>query len=343
MTVTTPEGASPARPRSTDEALPARTTPRIPLHVAGLGVALPSREVTNADLSTRLDTTDAWIVGRTGIRSRRVCGPGETTTSLAVTAARRALADSGISPAEVGLVVVATGTPDSPCPSTAARVGAQLGLRAGGFDVNGACCGFVHALLSAAALVSTASIGAALVVGSDRYSSLTDPSDRVTSILFGDGAGAAVLTGAIARPDAPGILGVDLGGAPDGLDLIEVPVGSSHLVMDGPELFRRATRGLTASASAALGRATADPDEVDLFVPHQANTRILGAAADRIGIPHEKMVVDLAHRANTSAASIPLALHRAATEGRLHDGDRVLLSSIGAGLSWASAYLRWGR
>ena len=315
-------------------------TPLLAVNVAGLGIALPVRDVPNQELVDRLDTSDAWIVGRTGIASRRISGPGETTTDLATRAAERALADAGVKPHEIDLVVVATSTPDSPCPSTAARVGAALGLRAGGFDINGACCGFVHGMLAAAALVSATPAHTALVVGADRYNTLTDPDDRASAILFGDGAGAMVLTGAAPRPGAPGILGSDLGGAPDGVEVIEVPVGHRYLAMDGPDLFRRATRALTASASAALGRAGAGPDDVDLFVPHQANARIIGAAAERIGIPHERVVVDLALRANTSAASIPLALHTATSEGRLGHGDRVLISSIGAGLTWASAYLR---
>lgn len=319
-----------------------RDTPRPPVRITGVGMALPARGVTNREMAARLDTSDAWIVGRTGIRSRRVAGAGETTTALGSAAAQQAMEAAGVPPSAIDLILVATATPDSACPSTAARIGAELGLRAGGFDVNGACCGFVHAFTTAAALVAETSVSTALVIGVDRFSTLTDPQDRSTSILFGDGAGALVMARGAPRPGAPGILGTDLGGDPTGLDLIEVPLDSPYLSMDGPELFRRATRGLTASASAALGRAGASPSDVDLFIPHQANARIIGAAAERIGIPHERVVLDLAERANTSAASIPLALHGAIRDGRLADGDRILISAIGAGLAWASVYLRWG-
>lgn len=318
-------------------------TPLLGARVVGLGAALPERRVANDELAERLDTDDAWIVGRTGIRARRVAGPGETTTDLATRAARAAIDDAGIAPSSVDLVVVATATPDSSCPSTAARVGAALGLRAGGYDLNAACCGFVLALHGAAALLADGSLGTVLVVGADRFTTLTDPTDRVTAVLFGDGAGAAVVRASEPRPGSPGVLGVDLGGDPDGLAVLEQPPGDRYLAMDGPELFRRATRAMVASSTGALDRAGVGAADIDLFVPHQANARIIRAAADRLGLDDRQVVLDLAERANTSAASIPLALHAARDAGRLAEGSLVLLSSVGAGLGWASLLLRWGR
>ncbi|WP_421118653.1 beta-ketoacyl-ACP synthase 3 [Aquihabitans daechungensis] len=321
---------------------PARA-PLFGLRVSGLGAAVPETRVSNDDLARRLDTSDAWIHERTGIRARRVATGAESTTSLACAAGRRALADAGVAPADVDLVLVATSTADSPCPSTASRVAAGLGLRAGGFDVDGACTGFVHALHAAAALLADPSIRCALVIGAERYTTLIDPDDRATAVLFGDGAGAAVVTRAERRPGAPGILATDLGGDAGAVAVVEVPRGQPYLAMDGAELFRRATRGLVASGRAVLERASATSEDVDLYVPHQANRRIVGAAAARLGISEDRVAFDMAERANTSAASIPLALDAAWRAGALEPGMGVLISGIGAGLAWSSLYLRWGR
>lgn len=328
---------------STGRHEPVGIVPCFPLRVAGLGAALPAQRVTNDDLTQHLDTSDEWITARTGIRARRVAGADETTVALACEAARRALDASGIAVGQVDLVLVATSTPDSACPATATRVAAQLGLRASGFDVNGACSGFVHAFHTAAALLADPSIAIALVIGAERYLSIIDPEDRGTAILFGDGAGAAVLTRCTAEPGAPGVLATDMGGDNTGVGVIEVPPGQTYLTMDGPELFRRAIRGLVASATAALERADATAGDVDLYVPHQANARIVSGAAKRLGIPDDKVIVDMAERANTSAASIPLALEAAERSGALRPGMRVLVSGIGAGLSWSTLYLLWDR
>lgn len=320
--------------------------PREPLiahSVAGLGIATPEQRVTNDDLAARLDTSDEWISTRTGISARRVAGPDESTSALASRAGAAALAAAGMGSEHIGLVVVATSTPDTPCPSTAARVAAELGISSGGFDINGACTGFVHAFLTAAGLLKHLNVDAALVIGAERYLSLIDPDDRSTAVLFGDGAGAAVLAGTDQSPGAPGILASDLGGDPTGLTVLEVPPGQRHLCMDGPELFRRATRGLVASARRTLDRAGATGEDVDLYVPHQANARIITAAAGRLGIEADRVVLDMGERANTSAASIPLALAAAERAGRLEPGMRVLISAIGAGLGWGSIYLRWNR
>jgi 3-oxoacyl-[acyl-carrier-protein] synthase-3 len=317
--------------------------PRFGWRIAGLGAALPALRVTNDELADRLDTSDEWIHARTGIRARRIAGPADSTTSLATSAARSALAAACLPAAAVDLVVVATSTPDSACPSTAARVAAELGVSAGGFDVNGACTGFVYALHAAGALLGDPSIATALVVGADRYTSLLDPEDRGTAILFGDGAGAVVVARGPAGPGDAGVLGSDLGGDPTGVAVVGVPPRERYLAMDGGELFRRAVRGLVTSGAAALAHAGATGGEVDLYVPHQANRRIMVAAADRLGIAPAKLACDLTERANTSAASIPLALDAMHACGRLRPGMRVLLSGVGAGLSWSSLYLRWGR
>ena len=316
--------------------------PRVGFTVCGLGHALPNRRIDNQTLARNLDTSHAWIVGRTGIHARRVADADETTTALAVRAAVEVLGAAGLSPSALDLVVVATSTPDSSCPATASRVAAELGTRGGGFDVNAACCGFVYALHTAVALLAD-TIGTVLVIGADRYSTLADPEDRASAVLFGDGAGAMVLRRSPARPGSSGLLGSDIGGDPRSLSVIEQAPGDRYLSMDGPELFRQATRAMVASAAATMDRSGINPTDLDLFVPHQANARIISAAAERLTIPADRVVLDLAERANTSAASIPLALHSAQSAGRLHDGSTVVVSSVGAGLGWATMALRWGR
>ncbi|MGI8756309.1 MAG: beta-ketoacyl-ACP synthase III [Acidimicrobiales bacterium] len=337
-----PTGQASLRRAGSNPALE-RAVPTFGLRVAGLGAAVPRRRVSNHDLADRLDTSDDWVVARTGIHARRVADADESTVALACEAAEQAIADAGIEAADIDLVIVATSTPDSACPSTSARVSAALGLRASGFDVNGACSGFVHALHAASALLGDPSLGTALVIGAERYTSIIDPDDRGTAILFGDGAGAAVVTRTPPRAGGPGILATDMGGDPTGVAVIEVVPGTPYLAMDGPELFRRATRGLVASACAALDQVGATGDDVDLYVPHQANARIVTAAARRLGIGEDRVVFDMAERANTSAASIPLALEAAQRSAQLQPGMLVLVSGIGAGLSWSTMFLRWDR
>lgn len=318
-------------------------TAALPCRLTGFGAALPRRRETNEDLARTLDTSDDWIAGRTGIRSRHVATT-ESTTHLATTAARRALADADIGVHDVGMVVVATSTPDSPCPSTAARVAHELGCTAVSFDVNSACTGFVHALVVTASLLRTAAGGPthAVVVGADRYRSLTDPADRATTVLFGDGAGAVVLS---SEDDSgcAGIVGVDLGNDPTGLASLEVVPGQRWLRMDGQDVFRRAVRTLVDSGRRALDLAGTDVAEVRRYVPHQANLRIIEAVASRLGIPPERVEVDVVDRANTSAASIPLALHRMVGTDRPDPGDVVLLGAVGAGMGYGSLAVRWGR
>lgn len=331
----TDEGGDPMNP-----ATPPR--PIAPIRIRGFGGALPTRRLTNHDLTATLDTSDEWITTRTGIRARHHAET-ETTTSLALDAGRRALSDAGLEPTDLDLIVVATTTPDSVLPSTAARVAAELGTTAGSFDLNGACTGFIHALLSAAAQLTITGSRRALVVGADRLRSLVDPTDRNTAVLFGDGAGAVVIESTDATPDGPGILATHLAGDPSGVDILEITPGRPFLTMDGPELFRRAVRALVDSGRRVLNDTGLRPDDVDLYLPHQANIRIVQAAANRIGIPENRVVYDMAERANTSAASIPLALESVIAEGRLRPGGTLLLSGIGAGLGWGSLLLRWQR
>ena len=302
--------------------------------IAGWGSALPKTVVTNADLQTRLDTTDAWITERTGIRERRV---GGTTHGLSVEAGRAALESAGARPADVDLLVLSTTTPDRTVPATSAGVQHELGVRGAAFDLNAARSGFVYALVTAHALITTGA-DRALVIGTDTLSRITDPEDRGTAVLFADGSGAVVLE---AAPGEDRVLGWDLGVDGSAVPLLYCDEGE-HIQMDGREVFRRAVRVTVESAQAALERAKLGPDDVGLFVPHQANLRIIEAANQRLRLPMERTAIVLDRTGNTSAASIPMALAEAADAGRLRDGDNVLLCGFGAGMTWGSAVVRWG-
>jgi 3-oxoacyl-[acyl-carrier-protein] synthase-3 len=323
--------------------------------VVGYGTAVPAGIVTNADLEARLDTSDAWIVERTGIRERHVAGPGDTTASLAVAAGRDAVKHAGLDPGAIDLLVLATATPEQPIPHTGAFVGEGIGLGCGSFDLGAGCAGFVYALVAGASMLTAGGLGHVLVVGAETLSRIVDPGDRATGILFGDAA-AAVVLGASEGPDGPGLLAWDLGCDGSAAGLLEIRAGGSrlptssatvaagdhYLRMAGQEVFRRAVRAVVDSALATLAQAKVAPSAVDWFVPHQANARIIAAAGGRLGIPEERTIVNLDRFGNTSAASIPLALAEAAARGQLRPGDLVLLSGFGAGMTWASALLRWG-
>lgn len=310
----------------------------------GLGRSLPATVVTNADLEARLDTSDAWIRERTGIIERRVADPGQTTADLAVAAGADALCGSGVDPADVDVVIVATTTPDTACPATAASVQERLGTAGAAFDLNAACAGFAYALYVGIGMLAAGSVEHVLVIGADRFTALIDPDDRATAILFGDGAGAVLLGGTGDDfGDGPGLLGADLGGDGAARTALYVPPGEAYLSMDGQEVYRRATRALVTSCAKAMRAGGArGPADVDLFVPHQANVRIIDAATRRLHIPAERVMINVDRYGNTSAASVPIALAEASDEGRLRDGGRVLLAGIGAGMAWASLYLRWG-
>jgi 3-oxoacyl-[acyl-carrier-protein] synthase-3 len=298
----------------------------------GLGTAVPDGVLTNADLEACLDTSDAWIVERTGVRERRVAGPDDTTASLAVAAAANALKAAQLVPDDVDMLVLATTTPDQPLPATSALVHAGLGLRCGAFDVSAACAGFVYALVVASSLP-----GNRLVVGSETLTRITDPDDRGTRPLFGDGAGAVVL----AEDGNGALLGWDIGCDSSAVHLLEIPPGERWIQMEGREVFRRAVRAVVESATTAMAKAGVVADDISVFVPHQANVRIIDAAASRLGIPMEKAIVNIDRYGNTSAASVPIALAEAVDAGRIDNGDLVLLSGFGAGMTWASAVIRW--
>lgn len=300
--------------------------------IVGWGSALPEQVVTNHDLAARLDTSDEWVRERTGIEERRV---GTSTTALAVDAGRAALERAEADPASVGAVVVATCTPDATMPATACEVQAALGGTGAALDVNAACAGFVHALVLAAGLTALGT-DRVLVIGAETMSRIVDPDDRNTAVLFGDGAGAVVVD----RAERSDLLAHVLGNDPDGRHLITAPSGGP-LAMEGREVFRRAVRVVVDSGEEAIRRAGLLAADVDLVVPHQANRRILDAAADRLDIPSERWVSIVEHTGNTSAASVPLALAEAAGSGRLRPGDRVLLVGFGAGMSWGATLVRW--
>lgn len=356
--------------------------------VAGWGAALPERRVTNDDLATMLDTSDDWISARTGIRERRVSGPGESTGTLALAAARQALARAGLRGDQIDLVVVCTTTPEQPMPSTAAQVAAAIGSSAGAFDLNAACAGFVYGMVVVGSMIEAGTARRVLLVGADTLTRTVDWTDRGTAVLFGDGAAALVLVadpaarasrtlagrgrlpvaGPLPGPGAPvvvsdddldalpgGLLASDLVDDPLGVDLLAIAAGGSarpasletlaagdhFLRMDGREVFRRAVRAVTDSVQRTLDQAGCTPADVDLFVPHQANARIIDAVVARIGLAPETAVQTVDRHGNTSAASVPLAFGEVADAGRLPDGTLVLTTGFGAGLTVGTSLLRW--
>jgi 3-oxoacyl-[acyl-carrier-protein] synthase-3 len=302
--------------------------------VTGWGVAVPDKVVTNEDLSVSLDTTDTWIVERTGIRERRI---GGTTSALAIAAGAEALQRAERRGAEVDVLVLATSTPEALVPGTSATVQAGLDVAGGAFDVNAACSGFVYGLVVAHGLVASGA-RRVLLIGSETLSTITDWDDRTMAVLVGDGAGAVLLE---STPGPGQLLAWDLGADGSLRHLLTCDHGG-YLYMNGKEIFRHAVRVVVDSSLAALGRAGLRAQDVDLFVPHQANARIITAASARLGIPDDRCVVTIDRYGNTSSASIPLALADALESGRIRDGSVVLLSGFGGGMTWASAVLRWG-
>ncbi len=318
--------------------------------VRGVGHCLPERVVPNSEFEQHLDTSDEWIQTRTGIHQRHFALDGEMTSDLAVRAARQALETSGFGPADIDLIVLATSTPDLTFPSTATKVQSELGIRTGyAFDLQAVCAGFVFALANANALLISGQAKRALVIGAETFSRILDMSDRGTCILFGDGAGALILEAqrqSGGKTDR-GILSADIRSDGSYRELLYVDGGVSatqsagHIRMNGRELFRHAVEKLTESAEASLKKAGLAPGDVDLMVPHQANLRIIRATAKKLGFPEKKIIVTVGRHGNTSAASIPLALHAASAEGRLEEGHVVVAKAIGGGLTWGSVVLRW--
>jgi 3-oxoacyl-[acyl-carrier-protein] synthase-3 len=313
--------------------------------IAGTGSALPKREVTNDELASQVDTTDQWIVERTGIRSRYIAGDGETTASLATDAARRALDHAGVQPSEIDLIVLATATPDQTFPSSATKVQAALGIDdCIAFDVHAVCTGFLYALSVADSMLRSGNAGKALVIGAETFSRILDWEDRATCVLFGDGAGALVLS---AEETDGGILSTKLHADGRHNDLLFVDGGPSttgtvgKLRMKGREVFRHAVVNLADVLNEVLASAGLTAADVDWVVPHQANARILDATARKLGLPSEKIVVTVDRHANTSAASVPLALDTAVKDGRIKRGDVVVLEAMGGGFTWGAAALRY--
>ena len=313
--------------------------------VAGVGSALPKRRIDNEELAATVDTSDQWIVERTGIRSRYVAGEGETTATLARDAAVRALEHAGIDAKDVGLIVLATATPDQTFPSSATKVQAMLGIDdCVAFDVHAVCTGFLYALSIADSMIRSGVAKTALVIGAETFSRILDWEDRATCVLFGDGAGALVLR---AEEGDRGILATRLHADGRHNDLLFVDGGPSttgtvgKLRMKGREVFRHAVVNLADVLNEVLAAAGIESDDVDWVVPHQANARILDATAKKLGLPPEKVVVTVDRHANTSAASVPLALDTAVRDGRIKRGDIVVLEAMGGGFTWGAAALKY--
>ena len=317
-----------------------------PVSITGLGSRVPDRIVTNEELAKHVDTSDEWILERTGIRERRMADPSEALSDLALPACREALAQAGVEGKDVDLVIVATVTPDMMFPSTGAVLADQLDARsAAAYDLSAGCTGFVYALAQGYGMVASGLAARALVVGGDVLSRILDWDDRSTLVLFGDGAGAVVLE---ATPE-PGFIGFELGADGAGGENLWLPGSGSRLFdesqkyvkMNGREVFKFATRILVQSAEDLLEKCEVSIDDVDLYIPHQANMRIIDHATRKLGVPSDRVVINVDRYGNTSSGSIPLALADAAADGRLQPGRLVLMTGMGAGLTWGSTLIRW--
>ncbi|HEX2024942.1 MAG TPA: beta-ketoacyl-ACP synthase III [Actinomycetota bacterium] len=320
--------------------------------IAAVGSALPDRVVTNEDLSKLVDTSDEWIRSRTGIRARRFAGEGDTAASLASDAATRALEAAAVDPAAIDLTIVATVSGDQPLPSTASFVQDRLGITGAAFDLAAACAGFIYATQVGAAQIATGGAGTVLVAGTEVLSRFLDFGDRTTCVLFGDGAGAAVLV----PGEEPGLIGSILENQGKHAHLLEIPAGGSRepatsdtvargdhniRMKDGREVFKRAVVGMADACARLLEKSGHTPDDVSLLVPHQANGRIIASVAQRLSFPMDRVFVDLETVGNTSAASVPIALDHAWRQGRLNPGDLVLTVAFGAGLAYGANLVRW--
>ena len=317
-----------------------------PISISGLGCHVPERVVTNDELATLVDTSDEWIIERTGIRERRIAADDEALTDISMPAARRALEMAGVEPASIDLLIVATVTPDMSFPSSAAILADKLGTPdAAAYDLSAGCTGFVYAIAQAHAMLAAGLAKRALVVGADVLSKILDWTDRSTLVLFGDGAGAVVME----QVEEGGFLGFELGADGGGGASLWLPGSGSRkfddpdglVKMNGREVFKFATRIMVTSADAILDECGKTVDDIDVYVPHQANVRIIDHAVKKLGVPQEKTVINVDRYGNTSSGSIPLALADAADDGRLEPGKLVLLTGMGAGLTWGSALIEW--
>ena len=318
--------------------------------VRGVGSYLPAHAMTNAELAAKVDTSDEWIVQRTGIRQRHIAAAGETTSMLAVNAARAALAHAGLEAGDIDLIIVATATPDYTFPATATQVQAALGITYGfAFDLQAVCSGFVFAIATAEKFIASGQTKRALVIGAETFSRILDWSDRTTCVLFGDGAGAVVLEGQPGEGKSTdrGVLTTHLRSDGRHRSKLYVDGGPSltqtagHLRMEGRDVFKHAVGMITDVVKDAFKATGTGPEDLTWFVPHQANKRIIDASAVKLGIAPEKVVITVDRHGNTSAASIPLALDVAAKDGRIKPGDLVMLEAMGGGFTWGAALVRW--
>lgn len=319
--------------------------------ISGIGSYLPERVLTNADLERMVDTSDEWITTRTGISERRIAAEGEATSDLAARALEAAVADAGLAPSDMDLLIVATSSPDMLFPSTSCLAQAKTGMTCPAYDVNAACTGFIYALHAACSAIESGRARRVAVAGADAFSRLVDFTDRSTCVLFGDGAGAVILEAS----EEPGISSIVLGADGSGADVLKVPAGGSAIPttaatcearqqfvsMNGNEVFKFAVRAIPKATREALRQAGLATADVRWFVPHQANQRILDTVADRLHVEHERVYSNIAAVGNTSTASIPLALDELYTGGDLQPGDRVLLVGFGAGLTWGATVATW--
>src|SRR5436190_3440427 len=321
--------------------------------ITGVGSYVPAKVLTNTELEKMVETSDEWITTRTGIKERRIAGKDEFTSDLAARAAMRAIQKAGISPGEIDLIIVATITPDMPFPSTACLVQQKIGARrAAAFDLEAACSGFIYGLEIGQQFIMSRTYETVLVIGAEKLSSIIDWKDRNTCVLFGDGAGAAILQH---RPDAHGLLTACMGADGQKAELLSMPGGGSrcpatvdsvqaklhHLRMDGKETFKNAVMAMQTAGTEALRRCELDISQIKCVIPHQANQRIIDAVADRLGAKPEQLFVNLDKHGNTSAASVAIALDEAVQAGRIQRGDLVLMVVFGAGLTWAAAVIEW--
>jgi 3-oxoacyl-[acyl-carrier-protein] synthase-3 len=317
--------------------------------IAGCGGYLPERVVSNAELAERLDTTDEWIIERTGIRSRHIAAKGETTGDLAEKAARKALENAGLGALDIDLVILATATPDNTFPATAAKVQARLGIKGAAFDLQAVCSGFIYALSVADNFIRTGQSKGVLVIGAETFSRILDWQDRGTCVLFGDGAGAVVLKPKDGKGDKSdqGILSTHIHADGSHYDLLYVDGGPSasqtvgNLRMEGKKVFVHAVNNLAAVADEALKANGIAQEEIDWLIPHQANLRIIDGTAKKLHLPHGKVVITVDRHANTSAASVPLALSEAVADGRIKRGQLLLLEAMGGGFTWGAAMVRF--
>ncbi len=320
--------------------------------ITGWGMSVPEKILTNADLEKMVDTSDEWIVSRSGIRERHIAGEGETTSALSVKAARAAMEKAGIIAADIDLILVATSSPDYLLPPVSSMIQHQLGAHCGAFTLVAGCTGFVYGLVTAQQYIASGAYKTILVIGAEIISKFVDWTDRNTCVLFGDGAGAVIVQ---ASTEKTGVLAFELGSDGAGAEHLMMNLGVAnpptqavidnrdhYIRMNGREVFKFATRTLARSVAEVIGRSGLTTDEIDLLIPHQANERIIEVAAKQLGMPMERVFVNIAKYGNTSAASIPIALCEAMDEGRCKDGDTLVMVGFGAGLTWASAVVQLG-